>query len=730
MLKRQIVGDIRGKDEKRSFYYFYPRFEILGNGMLKEIMPAEFPNRGTIFLHVDSSDNDMNIANNQIVIIDAMIKSMSNYEIYNPNSCKYSIDNKTSEIMPLEDHQAIEILEIKNRTFEDIIKHEALRYVKIGALPLNKSVMVNVGEYVYGIFLIHGISDSKDVVSHEFKLNETIEQRKSGNYVIYQYRLADLKPYIYAYTRFVSIEQIEERNFIFDIKSINVKPVASLMFNMEKENDGASLIQTEEIALESLQNKIATKQEEIIKLDNAIDDRKELLSSIIEESNVHNRELDKARTQIDELDTIYRQRIIDVEKINTQIKEKICEFDSIYNEFEKKMLTKAMNNREEDLTKKIFEFGNITSRENSSKARRLNYDDLCKATDWEIKIEDLLSRFNIVFENAGRKLKSEDILNYLICITQRFVTVFAGAPGVGKTSLAALISKTLGLYEHRFAQVSVERNWTSYKDWVGYYNPLTGQVEKAPTGVFDTFSNLDYECNQNIKIPQIILLDEANLSQIEHYWSKFLLSCDPTDSNKNVFEVSEFCSFKLSESLRFIATINFDHTTEMLSERFLDRAWVILIENPSLLFNEYSEKHVENFDRMVSYDAIKSLFSPKTGEKLATKVLDVFQEIIEVFSNSKKHISPRSQKAVEAYCLVAQRYIGYYKNCELKPLDYALAQKVLPLINGYGEGYKMMLEALNRKFDTYNMDICKKIVSDILLSGEAQHGYYQFFGRV
>ena len=61
------------------------------------------------------------------------------------------------------------------------------------------------------------------------------------------------------------------------------------------------------------------------------------------------------------------------------------------------------------------------------------------------------------------------IKNMLICITQGFLTVFAGEPGTGKTSICDKIADILGVSQkdesnNRYLSISVERGWTSKND--------------------------------------------------------------------------------------------------------------------------------------------------------------------------------------------------------------------------------------------------------------------------
>jgi hypothetical protein len=95
---------------------------------------------------------------------------------------------------------------------------------------------------------------------------------------------------------------------------------------------------------------------------------------------------------------------------------------------------------------------------------------------------DIIKRVtDFIRNNAHRDVTSNDVANYLICITQGFITTFAGEPGTGKTSLCNIIAKALGLVtdipQRRFIDISVERGWSSHKDFIGYYNPLSKKME-------------------------------------------------------------------------------------------------------------------------------------------------------------------------------------------------------------------------------------------------------------
>lgn len=59
-------------------------------------------------------------------------------------------------------------------------------------------------------------------------------------------------------------------------------------------------------------------------------------------------------------------------------------------------------------------------------------------------------------------------------------------------------------------------------------------------------------------------------------------------------------------SFTFLATVNFDHTTEELSPRFLDRSWIITLE-PSRIDDE-TDEDLSNAEDMISFQSLQDAF--------------------------------------------------------------------------------------------------------------------------
>ena len=345
-----------------------------------------------------------------------------------------------------------------------------------------------------------------------------------------------------------------------------------------------------------------------------------------------------------------------------------------------------------------------------------------------VTISDLVSEIHLKLKNNGRDLSYEMVANCLVTVHQNFLTIFAGLPGVGKTSLAIKLAQAIGLKSNsRFLDIKTARGWTSKRDILGFYNPLNQRYQEAATGLYRALRNCQRENQTSEEFPFWVLLDEANLSPIEHYWSDFLSLCD-RDINRsiNTGEAGEKADLPICNSVRFLGTVNYDSTTEPISPRMIDRVPVIYLEPSEQLIDfDQSEKNLTD-DSIYSYQNLDSLL---IAEKL--ELTNAEQRIFESLRKSLHSairgatitISIRKQQQIISYCATARSLMK--EKYDLCALDYAIAQFILPLINGNGSSYRELLQKFQKEIEP--LDHTKRLLNRIVEIGEQNHHFYSFF---
>ena len=363
--------------------------------------------------------------------------------------------------------------------------------------------------------------------------------------------------------------------------------------------------------------------------------------------------------------------------------------------------------------------------------------------------EELIEYLCRVIQIRRPNYSKNAIINIAICLTQGFLTVFSGEPGCGKTSICNIFGEALGLNKiadmiecpadskemvGRYVAVSVERGWTSKRDFVGYYNPLSKTFDKSNRRIYDALHQLDTEKRAGIlKLPYIILLDEANLSPMEYYWSDFMNICDDLGPHSKV-NLGEDYVFGVPETLHFVATINNDHTTETLSPRLIDRAWIITL--PQLNLRDYSsfgnESNIPTEEvEVISWKALRDAFTPVKDECFFTPELQkCYESIVAKLREKKFTVSPRIDIAIKRYWAIASKYFEMDDTKTAAPtiaLDYAIAQRILPKTGGNGEEFEKWLKEFSSLCSSNGLNTSAAIVKDIIERGNQQMKYYQFF---
>ncbi len=607
------------------------------------------------------------------------------------------------------------------------------------------------------------LSDKEIIEEFKGKLNKSDFEINEINSVINHIKKAteihSINEYIEKNERIRSILEKTENTIASDYELLQFLPqVDQIKNDIDKlETDKFNLEQEKENLInskEQLDGKISDAQNRLSDLDKQIQNsqqtKDELLSKQSSELENKIEELEDKKNDLEQqLDLTYKQKdLADIEARLGVRKDDLKDCENQIRDLQETIDGLRRDNLEaqKDGQKRLIELVKQKKHFDFLSGRDLAEYDQQETSQYEdidycanANHNDYLTFRNLVSEklaNLGRKYDTHFIDNLLVSIHQNTLTVFAGLPGTGKTSLARMLINILTPTE-RSTEVSVHRGWTSQKDLIGFQNPLNNKFHPSSTGMYELLKKIDWE-SQNVDFKNhpmaYVLLDEANLSPLEHYWSTFYNLTDSIANENSLLRLNlgDTTQISFPNNIRFIATINSDQTTEPLSPRILDRVNMIQIPQ-QLQFESNIEfacediKHLKlAFSKSIEYFNLLDFRTENTNYTLSPKLVEIYSEMKKIFKDLQIFISPRIDIAIKKYCQIASKVMRE----ESRPLDYCVAQRVLPLINVQGDKSKSKLEELQKVFDKYNLSASSEILNKILKRGEDDsffEGTYNYF---
>ena len=337
--------------------------------------------------------------------------------------------------------------------------------------------------------------------------------------------------------------------------------------------------------------------------------------------------------------------------------------------------------------------------------------------------EKQLSVINNIHErmlNHGHRIPRILVATLLFSISQNLIVTLAGKPGAGKSSAITALAYALGLSNseslNRLIRIQVQRGWSSDREILGFENKLTHQYEPDRYGLYRALQHMHKESASDEQL--FVLLDEANLSPIEHYWSGFMGACDDVHSFK-----SPDGKLSLPTGARFIATVNSDHTTERFSPRFLDRSAVIYLTAPEIDWNETVNNNIDEYDdngekiffSEQSYDPkeLSDLFGRTRQADLTNDESRMLDELIKKVPS----LAPQTRKAnmIKHFVSQSRDVMGQVRS-EHAALDIAISIFLLPLVSGQGNEFREQINSGYEFADDYGLIQTRSQLERILKS--------------
>lgn len=188
-------------------------------------------------------------------------------------------------------------------------------------------------------------------------------------------------------------------------------------------------------------------------------------------------------------------------------------------------------------------------------------------------------------ENHGLRFSRRILHTFHTCLkTAEWspLTVLAGVSGTGKSQLPKLYTHFGGIH---FLSLPVQPTWDSSQSLLGFFNTLDNSFDAQP--LLRLLVQMQQpEMKDSLSL---VLLDEMNLAHVELYFAEFLSRLEdrrgikgddvpcltvPLGARVEPYEVP------LSRNVLWAGTMNQDETTKSLSDKVIDRGFMIHFPSP------------------------------------------------------------------------------------------------------------------------------------------------------
>jgi hypothetical protein len=216
---------------------------------------------------------------------------------------------------------------------------------------------------------------------------------------------------------------------------------------------------------------------------------------------------------------------------------------------------------------------------------------------------------------------------------------------------------------------------------------------------------------------------------MEHYWSKFNAMTDTYNETNKVLSISGSEKLNIPNYLRFIATINHDGTTELLSPRIVDRAPIIVLQESQDFLNIDFERVLDKLP--LSANSMESFFGrSKTNNadfnEQEKRLFILLKDILNRIDSSLGlgvSISHRKEASMKEYCTQTRSIMS--STSDLLAFDLAFLQFILPQIKGHGELFISRMKLLLEKLEEYDLKFSSEYLTRML--SFVQFGSVDFF---
>ncbi|GHH99742.1 McrB family protein [Neobacillus kokaensis] len=252
----------------------------------------------------------------------------------------------------------------------------------------------------------------------------------------------------------------------------------------------------------------------------------------------------------------------------------------------------------------------------------------------------------------------------LTALDDKHFVLLSGISGTGKTQLCRLYANAVyGLeYESEnpyFTIIPVRPDWTDASAMFGYYSSF--EKRYVTTEFLTVILNALKERDK----PHFILLDEMNLARVEYYLSDYLSAVEsrkeiPLHQDDQITDIPK--KLLIPPNVYVLGTINVDETTHSISDKVLDRAFVMTL----------SDVDFESYWYGVDQD-VKSVL---------VKEFQILKALHHTLSSYDLHYGYRTMGEMLQKLYANYQLPEEYQMDSMEALDRVIAEKVLTKIRG------------------------------------------------
>ena len=364
-----------------------------------------------------------------------------------------------------------------------------------------------------------------------------------------------------------------------------------------------------------------------------------------------------------------------------------------------------------------------------------------------IEEHNFIYRLDYLARKKNLSYSLEDLINFHTSLKTSRFTILGGMSGTGKTELAKLYAEALGLKDKgevlglkdkkgNLKVISVKPSFTEPSDILGFFNHQSGVFMESETGLVSFLKNAEKNPNELY----MVLFDEMNLGQVEHYLSDFIsiLEFSKGEQRLELVSPNSLCyqpeikeGILIGDNVLFVGTANFDETTKDFSNRLLDRANVIRLDKPSFVeskrreensldstsqYEEEEGNELKNITDTINADMFRSWITEEKGlQSLKDAELDLLDRIHEEISNfdSQTGVSFRIAKQIGHY----MDNIPKYEDDPIMPrhvtFDYQIKQRILSKIRGHRDQIDQLVGIYDEHTQKFTAGRLGLIISDL-----------------